>query len=270
MAMNNSGSAFDKAGKEYWEQNWQTAALPRDVRPERDTLRNHSYHHLHQFFSKYLVHDPDKRLIEFGCAQSVWLPYFARHFGFNVTGIDYSPLGCKTASAVLARAGVKGHIVFGDFLNPPDELLGCYDVAVSFGVAEHFTNTADCLLAFRRFLKPGGCLITMIPNLVGAAGFLQQHLDRRVYDLHVVLDVDALADAHRRAQMDVLDCCYVVCSNFGVLTLDRQVSPLHSLRRFVKLGLLGISALTWAIDRYALSIRSSRFLSPYIICIARA
>jgi len=44
-----------KVDSEYWEHNWRDSGLPRAVDPERDTLRNHSYHEFHLLFSKYLI-----------------------------------------------------------------------------------------------------------------------------------------------------------------------------------------------------------------------
>jgi SAM-dependent methyltransferase len=154
-------------------------------------------------------------------------------------------------------------------MHPPDHLLGACDFGVSFGVAEHFEDTTECLGAFRRFLKPGGILITVIPNLAGLAGTLQKHLDRKIYDIHVPLDDRALADAHRRAGMHVIDCRYVVCSNFGVLTLGDHAHSLARLRHLFKLSFMGLSATAWVINRYIVRIPTSRLLSPYIACVAR-
>jgi SAM-dependent methyltransferase len=259
----------EKVGDDYWEEIWRTTDLPRAVEPERDTLRNYSYHQFHLYFSKYLARQNGKSLIEFGCAQSIWLSYFGRYFALKVAGIDYSPTGCKKASAVLARAGVKGDIVQADFTNPPELLRGAYDFGASFGVAEHFEDTAECLAAFGRCLKPGALLFTAIPNLSGLAGLLQKALDRRIFDIHVPLDHSALAEAHRRASFDVVDCSYIVCSNFGVVTLGDQGDPLRRLRHFIKLAMMGFSAACWVIDRYVVRIPPCRILSPYIICVAR-
>jgi SAM-dependent methyltransferase len=259
----------EKVNSEYWERIWLDSDLPRAVEPERDTLRNHSYHELHLLFSKYLEQENGGRIIEFGCAQSVWFTYFARRHGLKITGIDYSPFGCEKASAVLSRAGVDGEIVHADFMHPPRHLLGACDFGVSFGVVEHFDDTAECLAAFRRFLKPGGILITTIPNLAGLVGTLQKHLDRKIYDIHVPLDDLGLADAHRRAGMQVMDCQYVVCSNFGVLTLGDNARSFARLRRLVRFALVGFSAATWVVNRYIVTIPASRLLSPYIVCVAR-
>lgn len=258
-----------KVDRQYWERIWQSGGLPREVEPERDTLRNHSYHDFHLLFSKYLERQHGKRLIEFGCAQSIWLCYFARHFGLDITGIDYSPLGCKKASVLLARSGIDGRIVEGDFANPPEGLLGTYDFGISFGVAEHFENTAECVATFARYLKPGGLLITQIPNLAGSIGWLQKHLDLKTYNAHVPLDKHALAQAHTDAGLNVVDCRYVVCSNFGVLTLGEGAYPFRWLRRSIRTMMTIFSAATWVIDRYLARIPVSRSISPYIACVAR-
>jgi cyclopropane fatty-acyl-phospholipid synthase-like methyltransferase len=259
-----------KVTSEYWERIWVDSDLPRAVEPERDTLRNHSYHEFHRLFAKYVSRQDGKRIIEFGCAQSIWLTYFARRHAIAVSGIDYSPLGCAKASAILARSRVEGKIVLADFMRPPDNLLGAFDFGVSFGVAEHFDDTAECISAFRRFLKPGGLLFTMIPNLAGLTGSLQKFVDRKIYDIHVPLDDAALAAAHRQAGMQVVESRYVVCSNFGVLTISDQAGAAAQLKRLFRLALMGISAVTWVINRYIVTIPPSRYLSPYIVCVARA
>jgi len=260
----------EKVDKGYWESLWEPAALPRRVFPEQDTLRNHSYHHMHRYFEEFVrpAAVPGARLIEFGCAQSTWLSYFARRFGFAVTGIDYSETGCEKAKAVLRRDGMTGEIVHADFMPPPDRLLQVFDVGISFGVAEHFEDTADCLKAFRRFLKPGGLLVTLVPNMAGLLGGLQRTFDRKIYDIHVVLDKTALADAHRRAGLDVVDARYLVCSNFGVITIGSSAGALRA-KRALRQALMGASASLWFIDRHIARLAESRAFSPYVVCAAR-
>ena len=259
----------DKAGKEYWQSLWQGSTLPARVLPERDTLRNHSHHEFHKFFQATLAGIGRARLIEFGCARSLWLPYFAREFGFDVTGIDYSEEGCRKARAILERDGIPGEVFRADFMEPLLSAHGSFDVGVSFGVVEHFHDTAECLSAFRRFLGPQGLLITMIPNLAGTVGWLQRHLDRRIYDIHVVLDDRQLTDAHRRAGFEVVDCRYIVCSNFGVLTLNRRSNRFFHLKQLFRTAMMGASVASWVVDRHILPLPATRLLSPYIICAAR-
>ena len=44
----------EKVDKRYWESVWQPTALPQRVIPEQDTLRNHSYHHMHRYFEEFV------------------------------------------------------------------------------------------------------------------------------------------------------------------------------------------------------------------------
>ena len=76
--------------------------------------------------------------------------------------------------------------------DPPDDMKGQYDLVMSFGVVEHFKDTTACLKACAAFVKPGGQMFTMIPNMTGLVGSLQKIIDRNVYDIHVPLSCKML------------------------------------------------------------------------------
>ena len=103
-------------------------------------------------------------LVEVGCARSAWLPYFGREFGFGLHGLDYSELGCEQERTILVESGLAGEITCADLFAPPRALLGAFDVVVSFGVVEHFSDTGAVTAAMAALLRPGGLLITVIPN----------------------------------------------------------------------------------------------------------
>jgi len=71
-------------------------------------------------------------------------------------------------SAGLSRQ----HIVCGELFGPPPWMQEMFDIVMSWGVIEHFEDTAGCLQACSRFLKPGGTMITVIPNMCGIPGLL--------------------------------------------------------------------------------------------------
>ena len=87
-------------------------------------------------------------LLEVGCGNSIWLPYFAKQFGFLVSGLDYSEEGCRTSREMLAEAGVRGMIRCADVFARPDDMRNRYDVIVSVGVVEHFQEPSVCLGGF--------------------------------------------------------------------------------------------------------------------------
>jgi 2-polyprenyl-3-methyl-5-hydroxy-6-metoxy-1,4-benzoquinol methylase len=263
----------DKAGKKYWDQAWEGNEVTRFVDPREPGLDNYPNKCFHEYFSKLFagLETQNLKLLELGCARSVWLPYFAKEFGFKVYGIDYSEIGCQQAREVLSDVGVEGKIICADFFTSPEYLLDYFDVVVSFGVVEHFQNTASCIAAFAKFLKPGGIMITNIPNLSGLTGLLQKLLNKPVFDIHVPLDVETLNKSHVLAGLEVLECNYFLSISLGIVNLiglnPQKIST--GLKDVIYHNLCRISKLVWAIEEHFLSLPETGLMSPYIMCTAR-
>lgn len=211
-----------------------------------------------------------RELLECGCGGSVLLPYFAKEFGFRVSGVDYSEAGCRLARRVLQEANVEGEIICADFFSPPKELCGRFDVVVSFGVAEHFTNTASCIVAFGRLLRPGGLLITSVPNMAGPIGGLQKVFSRAVFDKHVVLNAESLRRAHETAGLEIKKCDYFLFLNLGVLNINEieRGTVEYAVKRAGLQALRALTAAVWILEEAFGSFRPNRVTSPYIVCRA--
>jgi SAM-dependent methyltransferase len=264
----------DRAGKSYWDANWGQSDIPSAVDPHAPGLQHWVSSRFHGEFVRAFAQAsirPGARLLEIGAARSAWLPYFAREHGLSVTGLDYSDIGCAQALEVMRRAGVSGDMIKADLFDPPANALGRFDVVVSFGVAEHFKDTVGAIRAFSRFVAPGGVMLTLIPNMVGAIGALQKRLSRSVYDIHVPIDRETLASAHREAGLDVVACDYLLFSNFGVLNLNGV--PERTPAWLVKKGVLALagrlSMASWRLDP-AGRLPPNRLTSPYVLCVARS
>lgn len=260
----------DLAGREYWDGLWEEGGLPRPADPRRSGLGNYVVRRFDEYFRRRFGDQglgEGARLLEVGCARSAWLPYFHRELGFRVAGLDYSEIGCRQARAVLERADVAGEIVHGDLFDPPDRLLGAFDVVVSFGVVEHFDDTADALRAMTRLVRPGGLVFVNIPNLAGLLGFLQRLLHRETYDLHVPLDREALARAHEEAGLRVMSCEYVLPASFGILRMDPDAP--RWLRRTFAHARSVASKGAWALHGLVPGDVTGRFASPYVHCLSR-
>jgi 2-polyprenyl-3-methyl-5-hydroxy-6-metoxy-1,4-benzoquinol methylase len=260
----------DKAGVDYWNEVWKDGSLPNPVDPRIPGWRNSVNRALHQFFNAQFseLRGPETSLLEIGAARSKWLPYFAREFGFSVTGLDYSPTGCKQAREILRRSGVQGNVVEADLFSPPSELQHAFDIVVSFGVVEHFSNTPACVAALAKFLKPGGCMITEIPNLAGLGGKLQRIACPDILALHVVMSERDLEQVHLDAGLCVESCDYFIGAGFFNLNFScRREKPAYQL--ISRLPTL-LSLPFMAIESTRCSPPPNRLMSPYIICVARA
>jgi 2-polyprenyl-3-methyl-5-hydroxy-6-metoxy-1,4-benzoquinol methylase len=259
----------DKAGREYWDKSWSTP-LPKLLDLGDGRLSNYVNLRLHALLSEILgTRVSGQRLLEVGCARSVWLPYFAKTHGMHVTGLDYSRVGCRQEEILLQVAGVQASVVCSDLFSPDPSLVAAFDWVVTFGVVEHFTDTAACVSALGRFLRPYGSLITVIPNMKGVNGFLQKLFDRKVYDLHVPLTANQLYDAHIAAGLLVQRCDYFLSTNFSVVNTDNQRYRSGYIGIRLVHGLLRrLSVAIWAIERQVGHLRSTPAFSPYVICVA--
>ena len=208
--------------KEYWDRGYTATSESKraQINPARDYFAD-------DFLSLVTPHLPIStdegrvRLLEMGCGNSLWLPYFAQHWNYQPTGLDYSAEGCRQAENNLLRARCTGDIHCGDFTDLGDDLSDCFDLVVSFGVVEHFERTAEVLGYFAKCLKPGGLNITAIPNMAGTMGGLQRLLDKQIYDLHVPLDLDALVAAHEAAGLRIRFASYCGFLQLGMINTSR-------------------------------------------------
>lgn len=263
----------DRAGRPYWDTVWRDGAAPSMSDAGAGGGGNAVDRRFREYFRAALAQAarPGALLLEVGCGSSRWLPYFAKEFGCRVFGIDYSLAGCSNARQMLAKAGQRGTIVCGDFFSPPSSLHGKFDVVVSFGVAEHFTDTAGCIAAFTEFLRPGGLLLTSVPNLAGLVGRLQSWLSPAIFEIHTVLRREDLSAAHRKSGLEVLRCEYFLAVNFGVCNLNKMTGGAFARelkRRLVRL-LARASVVAWEMEKRVGHFPPSRLFSPYVNCVAR-
>jgi 2-polyprenyl-3-methyl-5-hydroxy-6-metoxy-1,4-benzoquinol methylase len=259
----------DKAGKAYWDHNWENREIPTAIDPRAKSLDNYANRTFHECFHKTFssVDTSRQRLLEIGCAGSAWLPYFAKEFGFEVRGIDYSELGCRQAAQVLENEGVEGEIVCADFFSPPEFMLGDFDVVWSRGVLEHFEDTAACASAFSRFLRPGGLMITIIPNLSGVLGLIQRMINRPVFDMHVPLARSDLKEAHRSSSLEIISCAYFHFADLNVINIENwRGTPFYRVGTRLRSW---ITKAMWMAERTIPLLRPNRWTSPYIVCVAR-
>jgi len=97
-------------------------------------------------------------LLDVGCGDGLFLK-LSRDAGWTVEGIEFSPEGARHSSQRLGRP-----VAVGD-LSAVSGLRGPFDVVTLWHVLEHVTTPADLLDAARVRLRPGGLLVTAVPNL---------------------------------------------------------------------------------------------------------
>ncbi|MFN8144935.1 MAG: class I SAM-dependent methyltransferase [Bacteroidia bacterium] len=262
----------DKAGEKYWTKVWEETPMPDSFDFTSKNINHYPNALFHNLFETILKDKKGSniKLLEIGCGNSVFLSYFSKNYGYEVYGIDYSAVGCEQTRKILIRDGLIGTIVQADAFAPPAELLGKFDVVCSFGVVEHFENTSETIYAFSKFLKPGGILITSIPNLAGVTGILQKYFNKPVYDIHVPMDKTQLNDAISRAGLLLTFSTYFLPISFAVTLegIDGKKIPGFRIKKFILIIIRTISKLIWLIERSIHPLPAKKLFSGGIMTAA--
>ncbi|HZI92710.1 MAG TPA: class I SAM-dependent methyltransferase [Patescibacteria group bacterium] len=163
-----------------------------------------------EIFDRHGNLGPGCRVLELGCGRSRWLPFLAVHRQCDVSGLDNETFASELARANLAGAGASGRIVCGDAfdLESNRELLGRFDLIYSMGLLEHFGDVVDRIGALTRYLRPGGRMITTVPNMRGFNWLMQRLGSREILEMHVVYDRKRLARVHEQAGLSTLAAGY--------------------------------------------------------------
>jgi 2-polyprenyl-3-methyl-5-hydroxy-6-metoxy-1,4-benzoquinol methylase len=265
--MKQAAEQVDKAGHDYWDSTWENTPVPASFDPYDKSLGNTFYFRVHEYFEKFIAGRKNIKVLEIGCAHSVWPEYFYKYHGIAVDGLDYSEAGCQKTQVMWDQKGLVGKIICADMFAPPPTMIGHYDIVMSFGVVEHFKDTTGCLSACASFLKPSGQLFTMIPNMAGFVGFLQKCIDKDIYDIHVPLTRDGLARAHQQAGLEVEDARYFMGLNLDIINSGRHAGK--AVDKILRRALSVPSKCMWIVERSGVRMPANGFTSPCILTIAR-
>jgi 2-polyprenyl-6-hydroxyphenyl methylase/3-demethylubiquinone-9 3-methyltransferase len=196
----------------YWDHSWRGASDGR-----RRVKRLRRLEALDWQFGQLLLRAVDRakrgdqpvRVLEIGCANSIWLPFLAREAHADVVGVDFSERGCDLARQNLAAEGCTGSIVCADFFEYRQHAVPPFDLVVSFGLIEHFEDVAGVLRSMGSLLRPGGVLFASVPNLGGLYGRMQTLVDAEVLRQHLVLGALELSAHARDAGLVDVETGYV-------------------------------------------------------------
>lgn len=156
-------------------------------------------------------------ILEIGCGNSVWLPYLAKKRNLRVFGLDYSEEGCELARKRLAAENVDGTVFCGDLFKMDIEGIGQFDFVYSMGVVEHFPNLGNVLSRLLKFVKPGGVLLTEVPNLYSLHGVMTFLYQPELFRKHRILKRLDLLSAYNKAGLSETECGYVGIFSLGIV-----------------------------------------------------
>ncbi len=265
MTLRDSEALWRDGGGYYTELADELLARP--ILPNPQRLRDQR---LLSLFRDHVDLHPGSEVLEIGCGRSPWLPHLATT-GCRVTGIEREAAAAELARANLQGAGAHGDIRWGDgfAFTQNHDLVGRFDLVFSMGLIEHFADAPGRLRALRQYLKPGGRILTTVPNLHGVNWFLQWLGGRDRLEMHVCHDATTLERAHEAAAFETVAKGYVgFCDGYlsGLgRTAGRRRRALH--RRLCRA--LGLSCEAWLRAGRGRGTPESRWLAPHLYYVGR-
>lgn len=260
--MTPEGPSRDLAGAAYWDGIW------RRTTPRALGRLSHFHGALAHVLDRFVR--PGDRVCEVGCADSMWVPHLVRR-GADTWGLDYSEPGLARLRARLAAQRLHATLIAADLLADDPFEGATFDMMFSLGLIEHFREPAVALGAMVRALRPGGLLMTMIPNLVGLWGTLQRRLDRSVFDLHVPHDVADLDAMHTALGLETVEAARYF-GLFGVLLLHRpSFAERHPRVNHVAVAAQWVAqqSISWPLQVTLGDRANTRALSSHIVGVYR-
>jgi 2-polyprenyl-3-methyl-5-hydroxy-6-metoxy-1,4-benzoquinol methylase len=211
-----------------------------------------------------------KRVLEVGAGDSEILLLLAKRLAgvAQFAGMDYSDAGCELLRDRSSHLGAEIEVINSDLFQPPKELIGRFDLVYSVGLVEHFGRLGDVLAALTRFLRPGGELVTIIPNMHGLLGTLTKRWNRAVYEIHNPYSLSTFLAGHADAGLGVVRSGYLCSSNFGVLSACFEGGAGQGARAYSVLSRL--SKGLWWYESRVFELPKTAWFSPYIYAISRA
>jgi 2-polyprenyl-3-methyl-5-hydroxy-6-metoxy-1,4-benzoquinol methylase len=135
-----------------------------------------------------------RSIVELGGAGSKSLLALAKWCNAEVTAVDYSPIGLQRTEELFAQNGCRVALVLADFLTWKDGAER-FDIAVHWGVLEHFGEPRPVLATCRELVRPGGTVIFGMPNMAAWGAYFWKTWAPRNWATHLFLSDRVVEEA---------------------------------------------------------------------------
>ncbi|MDB5031616.1 methyltransferase domain-containing protein [Mucilaginibacter sp.] len=160
--------------------------------------------------AKIIAKKGAKTAIELGGFPGYYAIYLKKYQDMDTTLLDYF-IHQGLVNELLAKNSLQENdikIIEADLFTYQPEVQ--YDLVLSFGLIEHFSDTKAIIENHLPFLKPGGTLFITLPNFKGINGWVQRKFDLENYNKHYIESMNPalLADYCRQLGLKEVESYY--------------------------------------------------------------
>lgn len=233
--------------KKYWEEYWS-----KENRREIDFL-------FKELLNRYNIEIND--YFEFGCAPGTIMTYFYSRYGCNVEGIDYINLDIITDN--LEKNNVKKYKIYKeDALN--FSINKKYDFVGSYGFIEHFDNPEVLIKKHKELVRDNGYLCITVPNMRYINYLINYIFSRKLLENHnlSIMDLKLLKKLILDENFKEVYVNYYLTSLFQANKNSQRLKAHPTIAKLYEV-------LNKLMEKLHLNYISNRFLSPYIVVLAK-
>lgn len=211
-------------------------------------------------FDKYLAPDSNKKIVEIGCADSSFLCYLSKKFGYQAYGIDYSDAIERTADMFKFNGLSKPILYKENFFSWQPSLK--FNIVCSFGFVEHFDDLSSVLKKHVELLISGGTLIITLPHFAHGQYLFHWLIDKENLKKHntKIMNLSSLRKALGGLSVKIDYLSYY--KTFGFWTERTSMAWWEKCIKWSILKLGKIITKIWGHDR------PNPLFSPHIVLIA--
>lgn len=211
-------------------------------------------------FDKYLIPDKNKTVLEIGCADSNFLCYLAKKFGYQAYGIDYSDAITKTADLFKFNDLPKPVLYKEDLFTW--QINQKFDIVCSFGFIEHFENLNKVIAKHIELVAPDGKLIITLPHFGHAQYFLHWLIDKDNLKKHntKIMNLKLIKHAFDGLPIRIEHLSYY--KTFGFWTENNEMMKISKAINWLIIKSGKVVTKIFGYDR------PNFLFSPHIVCVA--
>ncbi len=222
-----------------------------------------------KIYKKFMPKTSGLKILEVGSAPGLFLVELSKKFNFDPYGVEFSRKGSVLNKEIFIQNNLNAdNIIFADFFSK--EFQNVYkekfDIIISRGFIEHFTNIQKVIINHRNILKKGGLMFIIIPNFKGFNYKLLKFFNKESISKH---NLDIMNKEKFRKifkNLGIRECYINYCGTFFI-------GLFYTHRNSVKKLILNLcKKLQYFFDLIFLLIfkkrgLETRFFSPFLIFI---
>jgi SAM-dependent methyltransferase len=218
--------------KEHWEEKYelhsarksnQNSWLKRILgRRGKDYFRSYDDYLLWDvLYPKFMPKTKNSKVLEVRNAPGGYLVRLSKTFGFVPYGVEYSESGAElNRRKFIVNKLNPDNVICADFFSKEfhEQYAGFFDIVVSRGFIEHFSDSEDVIARHLNLVRNGGYLFITVPNYRGINYFLQWMFKREILPLHRLDIMQRKKYCNLFVQKNIipLHCDYWGTFNFGL------------------------------------------------------